>query len=86
MDLEVKGVDAVIMDLMVANDNINRSGKPYVILGESLSPEDYGVGFRKADLALMAKVQETLESMAKDGTVAPIATKWFGADISVIGK
>ena len=34
----------------------------------------------------MNKVQETLEAMAKDGTIAKIATKWFGADISVVGK
>lgn len=86
MDLEIKGVDAVIMDLMVANDNINRSGKAYTILTESLSPENYGVGFRKADLALMNKVQATLEAMAADGTIAPIAVKWFGADISIVGK
>ena len=52
MDLEAKGVDAVVMDLIVANDNIKRSGKPYVVLGESLAPENYGVGFRKGDLAL----------------------------------
>lgn len=86
MDLEVKGVDAVVMDLLVANDNIKRSGKPYVILEESLSPEDYGVGFRKGDITLMTKVQETLEAMAKDGAITPIAVKWFGADISVVGK
>jgi polar amino acid transport system substrate-binding protein len=86
MDLEAKGVEGVVMDLMVANDNINRSGKPYRILEESLSPEDYGVGFRKADLALMNEVQKTLEAMAADGTIAPIAIKWLGADISVVGK
>ncbi|HNY22083.1 MAG TPA: amino acid ABC transporter substrate-binding protein, partial [Treponemataceae bacterium] len=86
MDLEAKGVNAVVMDLLVANDNINRSGKAYTILSESLSPEEYGVGFRKADVALMTKVQSTLEAMAADGTIAKIATKWFGADISVVGK
>ncbi len=86
MDLEAKGVNAVVMDLLVANDNINRSGKAYTILSESLSPEEYGVGFRKADVALMSKVQSTLEAMAADGTIAKIATKWFGADISVVGK
>ncbi|HPO02950.1 amino acid ABC transporter substrate-binding protein [Treponema zuelzerae] len=86
MDLEVKGVDAVIMDLMVANDNINRSGKSYRILEEGLSPEEYGIGFRKADLALMNKVQSVLEEMAADGTIARIATQWFGADISIVGK
>ncbi len=86
MDLEIKGVDAVVMDLMVANDNIIRSGKPYTILAESLSPEDYGVGFRKADIALMNKVQDTLTAMAADGTIASISTKWFKADISTVGK
>jgi polar amino acid transport system substrate-binding protein len=86
MDLEVGGVDAVIMDLLVANDNINRSGKSFRILDEALAPEEYGIGFRKGEYTLANKVWETLEVMAKDGTVAKFATKWFGADISIIGK
>lgn len=86
MDLEIQGVDAVVMDLFVANDNILRSGKAYAILEEALSPEDYGIGFRKNDLVLMTKVQETLEAMAADGTIATISTKWFQADISTVGK
>ncbi len=86
MDLESKGVDAVVMDLIVANDNIKRSGKDFAVLPQSLAPENYGVGFRKGDLALRDAVQAGLEAMAKDGTVAKITTKWFGSDISVIGK
>jgi polar amino acid transport system substrate-binding protein len=86
MDLEQKGVDAVVMDLIVANDNIKRSGKPYAVLAESLAPEDYGVGFRKGDIALRDAVQAQLEAMAKDGTLAKITTEWFGSDISVVGK
>jgi polar amino acid transport system substrate-binding protein len=74
------------MDLLVANDNINRSGKDFLILNESLAPEEYGIGFRKGDFALANKVQEILEAMANDGTVREIAVKWFGADISIIGK
>ncbi|HYD39412.1 MAG TPA: amino acid ABC transporter substrate-binding protein [Anaeromyxobacter sp.] len=86
MDLEVGGVDAVVMDLILANDNIKRSGKPYVVLKESLAPEVFGVGFRKNDVALRDAVQATLEAMAKDGTIAKLSTKWFGSDISVVGK
>ena len=86
MDLEVRGVDAVVMDLIVANDNIKRSGKPYVVLQESLAPEVFGVGFRKTDLALRDAVQGALEAMAADGTLAKVTTKWFGSDISVVGK
>jgi polar amino acid transport system substrate-binding protein len=86
MDLDVGGIDAVVIDLVVANDNINRSGKPFRILGETLGDEEFGVGFRKNDKALAGKVWETLLEMAKDGTAAKIAVKWLGADISIIGK
>ena len=88
MDLEIGGVDAVIMDLLVANDNIARSGKGgiFKILDEGLSNEEYGIGFRKGDVALRDAVQNALNEMAADGTLAEIAVKWFGADITVVGK
>lgn len=87
MDLEIGGVDAVIMDLLVANDNIARSGKGiFRILDEGLSTEEYGIGFRKGDIALRDAVQNALDEMASDGTLASIAVKWFGADITVVGK
>ena len=86
MDLESQGVDAIVMDLLVANDNIRRSGKPFRILDETLSPETFGVGFRLGDDALMNEVWETLKAMQADGTVSKLAEKWFGADISAIGK
>jgi polar amino acid transport system substrate-binding protein len=86
MDLDVSGTDGVVIDLVVANDNINRSGKDFRILGERLGEEEFGIGFRKGDKALANKVWATLLEMAADGTVAKIATKWLGADISIIGK
>ena len=86
MDLDVGGIDAVVIDLVVANDNINRSGKPFRILSETLEDEEFGVGFRKNDKALADKVWETLLAMEKDGTVAKISIQWLGADISTIGK
>ncbi|MDR3343341.1 MAG: amino acid ABC transporter substrate-binding protein [Treponema sp.] len=86
MDLDTGGVDAIIIDLVVANDNIKRSGKSFRLLDATLVPEEFGIGFRKNDRALRDKVQETLEAMAKDGTVNQITVKWFGSDISIIGK
>ena len=86
MDLDARGVDAVVMDLILANDNIKRSGKPYEVLKETLAPEVFGVGFRKNDLALRDAVQGALQAMAADGTLAKLTTKWFGSDISVVGK
>ncbi len=86
MDLEIGGVDGVVVDIVVGSYSIRTSGKNFVVLNEALSTEKYGIGFRKNDSALRNKVQETLEAMAKDGTVAAISTKWFGSDISVINK
>ena len=86
MDLEIGGCDAVVMDLLVANDNINRSGSDFRILDETLVKEEYAIGFRLKDVALRDAVQRELNAMAADGTLAEIATKWFGADITVVGK
>ena len=86
MDLEIGGVDAVVLDLFVANDNIKRSGKAFRIIEEPLSSEKYGVGFRKNDNALRNEVQRILEAMAKDGSMAEISTAWFDGDITIIGK
>ena len=51
-----------------------------------MTTEEYGIGFRKGDIKLRDEVQRILNEMAADGTVAAISTKWFGTDISVIGK
>lgn len=85
-DLEIGGVDGVVMDSIVANYSITTTGKPFAVLEEGLAPEEYGIAFRKNDKALTDKVQQTLEEMKADGTVERISTKWFGSDITVIGK
>lgn len=85
-DLEIKRIDGVVMDLIVANYSITTTGKPYKVLNETLSPEQYGVAFKKGNVALAAEVQKTLEAMEKDGTVAAICDKWYGTNLSVIGK
>lgn len=87
-DLEVGGVDGVVMDSVVAKYTITTGNLPLVVLEESLAKEAYGIGFRKDEKGakLRDDVQKTLEEMAKDGTVAEISKKWFGSDISVIGK
>jgi polar amino acid transport system substrate-binding protein len=86
MDLDVGGIDAVVIDLVVANDNINRSGKPFRIINDRLGEEEFGIGFRKTDRALADKVWAALLEMAKDGTVARITARWMGADISIIPR
>lgn len=85
-DLQMNRVDGVVMDSVVAEYVIKQSNLPLKTLGESLAAERYGIAFRKSDMKLAEGVQKILEEMAKDGTVARISEKWFGSDITVIGK
>lgn len=86
MDLEAGAVDAVAMDEIVANYQIEKRGLGLVVLEEKLAEEEYGVGFLLGNTALRDKIQETLEYMASDGTLAKISEKWFGKDVTTIGK
>ena len=85
-DLVIGGVDGVVMDSIVAEYSIELSRLPLTLLGESLASEEYGIAFRKGDVKLTEAVQKALEEMAADGTVNRISSKWFGSDITVIGK
>lgn len=85
-DLEIGNLDGVVMDQVVADYSIVQTSRPYVVLPESLASEEYGIAFRKGDVALRDKVQAVLEEMQADGTVTSISRTWFGSDLSVIGK
>lgn len=86
MDLEIHGVDAVLLDIGVAKQAIEKEGKPFVIISEPVASEQYGVGFRKNDIKLRDAVQAAFEAMVKDGTMEKIDQKWFKESKSVIGK
>lgn len=85
-DLGIGQVDAVIMDSVVANYSISQTGKDFVVLDEILSHEEYGIAFKKDNTELRDKVQNALNEMEADGTVAKISEKWFGTNLSVIGR
>lgn len=85
-DLVIGGLDGVVMDSVVASYDIAQSKKLLVLVPEVLSKEGYAIAFRKNDVKLRDAVQSTLEAMKEDGTVEQISTKWFGSDITVIGK
>ncbi len=86
MDLEQGAVDAVAMDVIVAGYQIKQRNADFKILDDSLSEEEYGVGFKKGNTELRDKVQGALEEMAADGTLAKISEEWFGEDVTTIGK
>ena len=83
-DLDIGGIDGVVMDSVVANYSIAQTKKPFKVINESLANEGYGVGFRKSEPELRDAVWAILKEMQADGTVTAISQKWFGRDISSI--
>ncbi len=86
MNLDAGSADAVCMDYGVAKYEIESRGDRFVMLGERVASEAYGVGFKKGNTALRNRVQETLNEMLADGSFRSIASKWGLADSVCLGE
>ena len=78
MDLESGACDAIAMDIGVGEYDIKNKDNPdnYKVLDQYITTEKYGIGFKKGNDDLKNQVQDTLNEMFKDGTVAKIAQKY----------
>lgn len=76
MNLDSGAVDAVCMDIGVANYEIKSRGDKFIMLKERLSSEKYAIGFKLGNTELRDQVQATLLEMLADGTFEQIATEW----------
>ncbi len=82
MNLESGSVDAICMDIGVANYELKARGNSFRLLNEHISSEEYGIGFKKGNTSLRDEVEEALKEMLADGTFMQIAKKW-GVEESV---
>ena len=76
MNLEAGSVDAICMDMGVANYELNARGGRFRMLSQHVSNEQYGIGFKLGNTELRDKVQSTLLDMLDDGTFLSIAEEW----------
>ena len=83
MNLDAGTVEAIAIDVGVANYQLASRGGSYVILSETLAAEQYAVGFKLGNTALRDEVQAVLNEMIADGTFMKIAKQW-GLEDSVI--
>ena len=80
LELENKGVDAVIIDRPVAQYYLTKEGKEKdKIVGDTMDAESYGFAFKK-DSKLAADFNKALAELKKNGEYDKIYTKWFGKD------
>ncbi|WP_460480378.1 amino acid ABC transporter substrate-binding protein [Comamonas humi] len=82
MDLSTGRLDAVVLDEVVGRYQVAKKPDEYTVLDDNFGTEEYGVGLRKEDTELHAKLDGALTEMKKDGTAGTIATKWFGKDVT----
>ena len=78
MDLESGVCDAVICDSGLGYFKVVEefNGADFKVLDESISSEQYGIGFKKGNTELRDQVQKTLDEMFEDGTVDEIAQNY----------
>lgn len=76
MNLQAGAVDAICMDIGVANYEMEARGGAFTMLDEQVSTEQYGIGFKLGNSELRDIVQETLLEMLDDGTFNKIAKEW----------
>lgn len=84
-ELQAGALDALAIDIGVANYQIASRGEGFIILEEHLNSEQYGVGFKLGNGDLRDIINADLEKLTADGTVAELAEK-YGITDSIILK
>jgi len=86
VELQAGSIDAVAMDVGVANYQIKSRGEGYKVLEEPISVEQYAIGFKKGNEELKDEVESALEQLVDDGTFAELAEKYEISDMVCLGK
>lgn len=82
VELEAGSVDAIAMDIGVAQYQIkSRGNDKYIILDEHLNAEKYAIGFKKGNDSLCKEVNEALHTLKKNGTFDKLAEKYELSDM-----
>ncbi len=77
MELESGLVDAIAVDIGVAQYQLTSRGDTFRQLEEPLSTEQYAIGFKLGNTELRDQVQATLNEMVEDGTFDEIVANYL---------
>lgn len=80
-ELEAGTIDALAIDVGVAQYQIESRGEGYEILDEELNAEQYAVGFKKGNTELKDIIDKDLKKLNEEGTVKKLAEKYEIADM-----
>lgn len=80
-ELQAGALDALAIDIGVANYQLKSRGEGYTILSEELNTEQYAIAFKKGNEELRDMIDADLKKLTEDGTVAKLAEKYDIADM-----
>lgn len=81
-DMEAGRSQAVVADEVLLRYYISQKGpEKYKVLEEDFGDEEYGIGARKDDQALVDAINTALETLKENGKAAEISEKYFGENI-----
>ena len=78
-ELMAGAIDAVAIDVGVAQGKIAEYGDDYYCVDEPFASEQYGICFRKDDAEMCKQVEEAFMQLVEDGTYVQLAEK-YGLD------
>jgi len=81
-DLRVGRIDAVINDRLIVPNLLKQYGGDLVASGEPFAKQLQAIAIRKGNPAFLAALDQAFDSLRKEGTLAKISEKWFGADVT----
>ncbi len=85
VELEAGSIDAIAMDIGVAQYQIeNRGNGKYIILDEHLNAEKYAIGFKLGNEELRDKVNQSLHDLKENGKFDELAEKYKLSDMTCL--
>jgi len=88
-DMQAQRIDAGLMELSAWEPFTGTDGKALEFLGPQLTAADMaefghgqGIALKKGSEDLKTRMDATIQQMLADGTIAAMARKWFGYDVS----
>lgn len=84
VELEAGSVDAIAMDIGVAQYQIESRDDGFKILDEHLNAEKYGIGFKLGNTELRDEVNDALKELKENGKFDELAEKYGLSDMTCL--
>ena len=81
-DLRIGRIDAILVDRLAALELIKKTKDTLVVSGPPFSRQEAGVTLRKGEPELLAAINQAIDQLRADGTLAALSKKWFDADVT----